>query len=86
MDMKKEKCSYVENKEIDAINFCGECKKYMCNKCANYHKGFFEYHILYNIDKNIKDIFTGFCIEENHKDKLEFLCKTHNKLCCLACL
>ena len=86
MDSKKEKCSYVEHKEIDAINYCAECKKYMCNKCSNYHKGFFEYHILYNIDKDIKDIFTGFCKEENHNDKLEYLCKTHNKLCCLACL
>ena len=40
MDKKKEKCSHVEHKEIDAINYCGECKKYMCNKCTNHHNGF----------------------------------------------
>ena len=45
MDKKKEKrCFYAEHKEIDIINYCAECKKYMYKKCANYHKGFFEYH------------------------------------------
>ena len=86
MDDKKKKCSFIEHKEIDAINYCAECKRYMCNKCAKYHKGFLENHLLYNIDKDIEDIFTGFCKEENHIDKLEFFCKTHNKLCCAACL
>ena len=41
---------------------------------------------IYNIDKDIEEIFTGFCKEENHIEKLEYLCKTHNKLCCVACL
>jgi len=86
MDDKKKKCSFIEHKEIDAINYCAECKRYMCNKCSNYHKGFLENHLLYKIDKDIEDIFTGFCKEENHIEKLEYLCKTHNKLCCVACL
>jgi len=86
MDNKKKKCSFIEHKEIDAINYCVECKRYMCNKCTNYHNGFLENHLLYNIDKDIEEIFTGFCKEENHNIKLEYLCKTHNKLCCAACL
>jgi len=86
MDDKKKKCSFIEHKEIDAINYCAECKRYICNKCTNYHKGFLENHLLYNIDKDIEDIFTGFCKEDNHNIKLEYLCKTHNKLCCAACL
>jgi len=28
----------------------------------------------------------GLCNEPNHKDKLDFYCKSHNKLCCAACL
>ena len=35
MDNKKKKCSFIEHKEIDAINYCAECKRYMCNKCSN---------------------------------------------------
>jgi len=58
----------------------------MCNKCTNYHKGFLENHLLYNIDKDFEDIFTGFCKEENHINKLEYFCKTHNKLCCAKCI
>jgi len=86
MDDIKKKCSFIEHKEIDAIKYCAECKRYMCNKCTNYHKGFLENHILYNIDKDLEDIFTGFCKEENHINKLEFFCKTHNKLCCGLCI
>jgi len=86
MDNKKKKCSFIEHKEIDAINYCAECKRYLCNKCTNHHNGFLENHLLYKIDKDIEDIFTGFCKEESHNNKLEYLCKTHNKLCCGACL
>ena len=71
MDDKKKKCSFIEHKEIDAINYCAECKRYMSNKCINYHNnGFLKNHLLYNIDKDLEDIFTGFCKEENHNIKL----------------
>ena len=41
--------------------------------------------IISNLDKDIKEIFTGFCKEDNHYD-LKYLCKTHNLLCCSAYL
>ena len=41
---------------------------------------------LYKLDKNLKDIFTGFCKEEGHSDKLEYFCKNHNQLCCSSCI
>ena len=44
-------------------------------------------HHLYNLDNNIKDIFTGFCEEQGHYNyRLEIFGKTLNKLCCLACI
>ena len=58
----------------------------MCNKCEKLHSGLFNHHHLYNLDKDINDIFTGFCKEENHLDKLEYFCKNHNILCCSACI
>ena len=83
---KGKKCSNKKHQEIDAINYCAECNLYLCNKCSNYHSELIENHHLSNLDKNINDIFTGLCFEPNHKDELSFYCKTHNKLCCAACL
>ena len=80
------KCSNKKHQEIDAINYCIECNLYLCNKCLNYHSELIENHHTTNLDKNIHDIFTGFCSEPNHKIELTFFCKTHNKLCCAACL
>ena len=80
------KCSNKKHSEIDAINYCVECKLYLCNKCSNYHVELYDNHHINNLNKKIQDIFTGLCPEANHKDELEFFCKTHNKLCCAACL
>jgi hypothetical protein len=59
---------------------------YLCNKCTNIHLEYLDSHHNYNLDKNLKEIFTGLCKEQNHKNKLDFYCKSHNTLCCAACL
>ena len=71
----KIKCSFKKHEKIDAIIFCQECCIYMCNKCQNHHSELFEHHHLYNLDKNIKDIFTGFCKEKNHQVELNIFVK-----------
>ena len=86
MENKKIKCSSKDDKDIDAISHCGECKIYMCNKCEKFHSKLFPNHKIYNLDKQLDEIFTGFCKEPNHRDVLEFFCKSHNTLCCTACL
>ena len=86
MENKAIKCTSKEDENIDAISYCGECKIYMCNKCEKFHSKLFFSHKIYNLDKQIEDIFTGFCKEPNHSNKLEFFCKNHNTLCCVACL
>ena len=80
------KCSFKTHKESDAITFCEQCKIFMCNKCLNLHKGLFENHQQYNIDKNNNDIFIDICKEKGHEKKLEFFCKVHNELCCPLCI
>ena len=79
------KCSLEEHKEIKAIKFCPECKIYMCNKCENYHSPWLKNHHPFNINKG-EEIFTGICQEKNHSNKLEYFCKNHNLLCCVACI
>ena len=85
MENKKKKCSNEDHKDIDAISYCQECKIYICNKCKNLHQGLFKNHLTNNLDED-KEIFIDKCQEKNHNDKLEFFCKYHNKLCCLACI
>ncbi len=80
------KCSLNEHKEINAINYCTKCNIYMCNKCLKFHSEIFKNHSLINLEKENGDIFIDICKEENHQNKLEFFCKTHNTLCCLACI
>ena len=83
----QKKCSNKKHSEINAISYCLECNLYLCNKCTNIHLEYLDTHHNYNLDKNIpENIFTGLCKEPNHKDKLEFYCKSHNILCCGACL
>jgi len=79
------KCSNKKHSEINAIKYCPKCDIFLCNKCLNSHLDLHENHKIFNIDKNIEEIFTGICHEPNHT-LLEFFCKTHNKLCCSSCL
>ena len=80
------KCSAKKHADINAIRYCLECNIYMCNKCLNYHSEIHENHHNYNLDKNKQEIFTGKCNEEKHINELEFYCKNHSKLCCVACI
>ena len=80
------KCFTKEHKEIDAISYCQECQIYMCNKCENYHSSFLKnVHHTFNLNR-LDEIFTGFCKEKNHPNKLKYFCKNHNKLCCGLCI
>ena len=86
MENKKPKCFHKNHREINAISYCELCKVYMCNKCEIFHNELLQNHIITNIDKDINDIFTGFCKEKDHFNKFKYFCKNHNKLCCAACI
>ena len=86
MEIQKKKCSFMEHLNVNANSYCGECKIYMCNKCENHHSNLFLNHEIFNLEKFNEEIFTGFCNEETHKNKLEFYCKAHNQLCCATCI
>ena len=86
MENKIKKCCSDEHEENDAISFCIECKIYMCNKCEKIHSKLCKHHHWYNLEQNINEIFTGYCKETNHLEKLEYFCKNHNILCCASCI
>ena len=86
MEIQQKKCSSNKHSNINAITFCYQCQKYLCNKCQNFHSDLYENHIISNIDKQSNEIFTDVCNQENHHIKLEFFCKSHNTLCCSSCI
>ena len=79
-------CSSIEHENEHAIIYCQTCRVYMCNKCKSFHSKLCKNHFTYDINNYTNEIFTGFCKEENHYDKLEYFCKTHNQLCCSGCI
>ena len=72
MSNQEKKCFSKDHEESPSF-YCAECEIYMCNNCKELHSKLFKYHKEYNLEKN-------------HLDKLEYYCKTHNKLCCSACI
>ena len=85
MDNQKKKCSLKKHEEIDAIIYCQDCKKFLCNKCQSLHSDLFDDHKAIKLN-NKNDIFIDKCKENNHITKLEFYCKNHNTLCCVSCI
>ena len=87
MDIQKKKCSLKEHSEINVNIYCKKCEKYMCHKCEVHHSKLFEDHQNFILNQNIEEIFNEFCEERNHLyNKLNYFCKTHNKLCCASCI
>ena len=85
MEIQNVKCSSSKHSEINAVSYCNECKKYLCNKCLNLHTELLEDHKVINLNEK-NEIFIDKCKEKNHPCKLEFYCKEHNILCCLGCI
>ena len=82
----KKNCTSKEHEKIDENSFCQECNIYICKECENIHSILFQAHHTYSINEDINQIFTGICKEQNHSDKLKYFCRTHNILCCAACI
>ena len=86
MENQNQNCSLCKNSQVKALIFCFICKEFMCNKCLNNHSKLFNNnHKMSKINEE-QEIFTGFCKEKNHNNELKYFCKTHNQLCCAACL
>ena len=85
-DKNKKKCSSKNLSDIDAIYYCPQCKIYICRKCENSHSVLFQSHNIYNLEKNKEDIFSEYCKEVGHFEKLLYFCKSHNQLCCVKCI
>ena len=86
MDKSMQNCSSKNHNDIKAISYCFECKINLCNKCENFHFQLFQNQQLCKIDENINEIFTGFCKENNHQEKLKYYCFSYNQLCCASCI
>ena len=86
MENEKPKCSSIDHVKTEAIIFCNICNVYLCNKCDTFHSKIFPNHPIQKISKENNNFFSNICSEKNHFNKLKYFCKTHNKLCCVACI
>ena len=83
----KYQCSSKDHSDFKAISFCQKCEIYMCVNCDSIHSNLCPNHSIYSLNNINSDIFTGFCpIEKHHQIELDYFCKTHNQLCCAACI
>ena len=80
------KCNNNEHSEQTATNYCFRCKKFLCETCSTSHYSAKPKHNLFSVEKDLNLNFSGFCKLENHPNKLDYYCSTHNHLCCAACL
>ena len=78
-------CSAKDHQEIKTISFCQDCRVYMCENCKKIHLDLYNHHQI-DLNDEKQDIFIGICNEKNHNYNLEYYCKTHNKLVCIAYL
>ena len=53
MENQNKKCSQKKHSDINAVIYCVDCKRYLCNKCKNNHSELFEDHQFCNLDKNV---------------------------------
>ena len=81
-----QKCSSIKHNNEKATTFCNKCKKFLCETCSTNHCDKNPKHYLFSVEKDLNLNFTGFCNEDQHKNKLDYYCFTHNNLCCAACL
>ena len=86
MEKQMIKCSKHELTNQNAFKYCIECNIYMCQDCFNLHSKLFIEHHLIDINAEMTNFFNGFCKEDEHKNKLEYFCETHNQLCCSSCI
>ena len=85
MEYQTKKCSSKKHEDSDAINYCQFCRVYLCEQCQKIHDELYN-HPLTQLKSSLNDNISNFCSLDNHNNKLDFYCKTHNVLCCAACI
>jgi len=84
--MENQKCSKKNHGDLKALSFCKDCNAYMCKQCEDFHCSFIKNHHLNRLVEDTNEIFTGFCTEGSHENKLEYFCINHNQLVCASCI
>ena len=70
------KITCKKHSETEAVWYCKECKRYMCEKCKTAHDDFFDGDDNHNVvpvaSLTSFDLFSGKCAEHNRD--LDFIC------------
>ena len=78
-------CSNSGHKDTPATIYCSECLSFFCKECESHHAFMFPSHASFVCtDLSLGSVFIGKC--PSHPDcMLNYLCHTHNALCCDKC-
>ena len=87
MEIQINKCSLKEHSDINANIYCTICEKIMCEDCEAEHSKSFQNHQTIILNETNEESTNEYCKEEKHHNfQLNYFCKTHDKLCCAACI
>ena len=87
MEIQNNKCSLKEHADIYVNIYCTKCEKFICDKCEAGHSKSFENHEIIILNEANENSSNEYCKEEKHHCfQLNYFCKTHNQLCCAACI
>lgn len=93
MDSNHKFCSICSKRHISkpSIEWCTECNQAFCTECKECHSlmSISENHMTIPIDRHDElqtSILSINNICENHTEKYELYCQTHDKLLCLTCI
>ncbi|KAH3694992.1 hypothetical protein DPMN_082439 [Dreissena polymorpha] len=81
-----------ENLTKEAMFYCQQCNKGLCNDCIGLHNQFYKMHVANGRSEMEKwpvkkKLFEELKFCQQHKDQpIEMYCEDHSKLCCSMCL
>ncbi|KAH3844743.1 hypothetical protein DPMN_087005 [Dreissena polymorpha] len=93
-DLKYDFCCNVceeDGVNKEAVFFCQQCSKALCDDCIGLHTQFFKKHVAYGREETNKwpvstKLFEKLKFCERHSDHpIEMFCEDHRKLCCSMC-
>ena len=89
-------CEREGEKDIQAESWCLECTDAMCKRCIGSHKKFktLQSHQIIPLTSSETNVKMNFqetakkleCCQKHMKRNIEFLCNTHQVLCCSLCI
>lgn len=80
-----------QNLNIEALFYCNDCKKLICEECNKYHAMYFEGHNVLGRKEvarwgNVKPVTSSFMCDVHPWKEEKMYCEEHGVVCCDDCV